>query len=363
MYFKSEKYKNKLNYMMFSLCAEIIEDEVWIASCTANKLMKINTSTGMVDIVCELPDSNRGNFLFSEIYYYKGKIYMIPLMATAIWVYNIRKEEYFKVELRLTEKEKLHSEKFRKSLLVGEVLYLFGYDLDYIASYNIETEEFRYIWNKTIPLKITDVAIWEKNVFCTFRDDNKILSIDIENGDTKAVVVENNVKGGFGTITVSDKYAYLSNYLDEEVIWNIVAQKKESVIQMNQLNKKEGGYRKCLLSEKGRIYFPMYESKIVRIVDGTATRLYTNEKLMNDYLYGSYMYGYFILHESGFWFCDRTGKLFYFDSQQYSILQNELILKDTDKKELLKQIKWDDIQYESREKSLIEFIACQIFED
>lgn len=173
-----------------------VENYIYFFSCNFNVLCRLRSSDLIIEPVFSDPKWDIcEEYLYSDLQYINGKIYMTPSRADSILIYDTNSHEVENIYLERSEYFSGFRYKFRKSLVYEDSVIFIPFRYDAIVELNTKTNEVKYYkqWNEFYK-KIYDEpefyfkenAFIEGNkIFLQSKIDNKIFEFSLINKSIK----------------------------------------------------------------------------------------------------------------------------------------------------------------------------------
>lgn len=163
-------------------CAFCVDgDDIWFVHGKINALMHYNMIENHTYIVGMVPEEKMfREMLYSAVYKWNEKIYLIPCFARKLMVYNIKENKFTEILIQNIEK---YSEKglFERAYAKGKYLYCIPFLYEAIIKINMESEEIEYtVIGKMGDIYITDVAKIENNIAAINVHNNQLLFYNMD---------------------------------------------------------------------------------------------------------------------------------------------------------------------------------------
>lgn len=163
-------------------CAFCVDgDDIWFVHGKINALMHYNMRENHTYIVGTVPEEKMfREMLYSAVYKWNEKIYLIPCFARKLMVYNIKENKFTEILIQNIEK---YSEKglFERAYAKGKYLYCIPFLYEAIIKINMESEEIEYtVIGKMGDIYITDVAKIENNIAAINVHNNQLLFYNMD---------------------------------------------------------------------------------------------------------------------------------------------------------------------------------------
>lgn len=163
-------------------CAFCVDgDDIWFVHGKINALMHYNMIENHTYIVGTVPEEKMfREMLYSAVYKWNEKIYLIPCFARKLMVYNIKENKFTEILIQNIEK---YSEKglFERAYAKGKYLYCIPFLYEAIIKINMESEEIEYtVIGKMGDIYITDVAKIENNIAAINVHNNQLLFYNMD---------------------------------------------------------------------------------------------------------------------------------------------------------------------------------------
>lgn len=169
------------------------EGKIWFVANEFNALCYIEESGYQAYYVDSIPGEDIfAKYLYADINYFQGKLYLIPLVADKIAVYSIASGVFQTIALEtphtFVANPYISWLKFIKSVIVGEILYMLPRSYPAIIEMNLithhltyHTQWLSYIQGKTLnrdALFWTDCAVQGNQLILPSAIANMVLSFD-----------------------------------------------------------------------------------------------------------------------------------------------------------------------------------------
>lgn len=141
---KTEGAKETCNFSIF----DVFDDGkyLWFTALEYNALFKMEKQTQQVDYVGRFPEENHQYRLYSSIAEYQGKLYFTPCSAHEIGVYDMKHNQFEKINIGITKQENditqiKFAKKYISSFVQGDVLILIPACYDGLIRCDLTTYE------------------------------------------------------------------------------------------------------------------------------------------------------------------------------------------------------------------------------
>lgn len=162
-------------------------DDIWFVHGKLNVLMRYNMREDYAYVVGTVPEEKMfREMLYSAVYKWKEKIYLIPCFARKVMVYNIKENKFTEIPVQNINK---YGENglFEGAYAKGKYLYCIPFLYEAFIKINMESEEIEYtVIGKTGDIYITDIAKVENKIVSINSHNNQLL---FYNMDTSALEI------------------------------------------------------------------------------------------------------------------------------------------------------------------------------
>lgn len=180
--------------MLFGDCVKY-KNDLYAFAINENILVKFDRDTKQAEAIGTIPEENTNSrWLVSKMLIYNDSILFVPCNASNIWILDMIKKQWIKVELQKSNLDY----KFATGFIYEKKAYLIGSQFDGIVVYDFEQEQLTYHYDA--------YEFWRENekkdIYCrdyTFLDNqtivlapcnsNKIIEINLKNMGVKAISV------------------------------------------------------------------------------------------------------------------------------------------------------------------------------
>lgn len=179
--------------LLFEDC--VIEDEkLYFVSKNFNGLFCMNFRLGKVQFLDKIPLYEfRSERLVSKIIKYKESLYLIPMNAEELWIFNLENFLWHKIHIKRIGNRRIYG-KFFQAFFYEKTLFLFGSGYPAIVCVDVETESVSYIEKVYSNLKEkqeqlkdcyvrTDYAQKGSLIYMSSCVANKVLIFDLKTRD------------------------------------------------------------------------------------------------------------------------------------------------------------------------------------
>jgi hypothetical protein len=214
-------------------CAFCVDgDDIWFVHGKINALMHYNMRENHTYIVGTVPEEKMfREMLYSAVYKWNEKIYLIPCFARKLMVYNIKENKFTEILIQNIEK---YSEKglFERAYAKGKYLYCIPFLYEAIIKINMESEEIEYtVIGKMGDIYITDVAKIENNIAAINVHNNQLLFYNMDTSVLEIKKLDEDRKKIVAIASMGDSL-YLFN------------KSSQSLIELNIKNMREREFHK-----------------------------------------------------------------------------------------------------------------------
>ena len=246
------------------------KNKIWFCSRNFNGLFCMDSQTGKVREVGAFPHemySKRG--VCGTLHLIDDKIFCTPLTAKAIYVYDIKKEHFFTIEIDEKVKTTMPGAPyFFGTIVYKNYLFMLPEYSKYIVRINLDNYEMEYIsdWNRLIEETLFDKmdlffgkhSVLVKNkLYIPFLRMNAVLELDCDTLNCVLHKLDVSVIG-FENICYSDGCLFLTSVTTGEIIkWNLETEEIDEIkVYDEQLENEFWGYAGMAKYEGNIILFP-----------------------------------------------------------------------------------------------------------
>lgn len=332
---------------LFATTAIMAGTKIWFSSNTMNALFALNLLTNSIDTVRFFPQEENKEFLFYSYAKYQNSIFFAPHSAGTMWKYDIDRDEFYGINLHLSEEEKKLGNKCRLILPYKDKLYLFGFELPGIIEYDVLHGEVRRLfeegvidWNgNKVPVKFTgNYEMGEDSVYLLMPDSNFIFQYFFSQNQYAIHFVDDGENKGLGTILKCEDDLIVTNVSGYEIRYSL--KKKENIGSGIKLsNRMEDGFGKAFCVRDRRIYFGLFE-QIIRSthVESHHMQEFTYRYPEYELPYGYLKFGFALCLENKIIFQERCGEICIMKPDVTEIERTNIIIHGLQKRQIAKQI-------------------------
>ena len=205
------------------------DDEFWFVEAFSDVLLKYEKKTGITTYVCQLERNNK-NEGYREVVCINGKVYIAPIFADEIIVYEIDTAKKYSISLNLTSYKCMPINKyvkFSKLYVYGKFIFAVPMALGAIVRINTETDEIKYFSKFTNALEpyiknitefwCTDSCLIGNKLYITSGCANALVEFDLEDCTTNVlkITVEQN---GWNRLCYDGNYFWLLNKAERNLV-------------------------------------------------------------------------------------------------------------------------------------------------
>lgn len=205
----------KLKYLDF---IEIGED-IWFSNLYFNALIKINKSSGIIQIIDKFPNYNiEETWLYIAVYMIKDKLFFVPHKSKEIVSYDMISKKFISIPLDLDVIGKTEGY-FLSAYAYENFIYMFPAYTRYIIRFDVQDNSIVYLDQglstalKELPPKavcfIKEFEIIGNKIYIPFAMLNAIAIFDLEK--EKLEIKYLNIIGGCSTIKYTEGYFYMAS--------------------------------------------------------------------------------------------------------------------------------------------------------
>ena len=263
-----KKAKKSLN-ILESTDIVFTDTSIWILTDYANAVVEIDKETHFIKNIVYLPEECK-IYLSVSFIIADNWLYLAPYSSENFWRINVITKQIEKIDINLTQAEKMYKRKFTIIFRYRDSLILVGNELDYFLVYNLRDGKIKKIngYKEELEKRKTakdvffteNYVVVDNNAYFPIRNSNSILTLDLEK-ETFNIFTLENINGGLYTIEYDKENFILTDGNDEEIVWNplygILINKKNNFICVR--NKR---YRTVEFCNGKWFYFGGFEGKI-----------------------------------------------------------------------------------------------------
>ena len=260
----------------------VVGDLLWCSAYDFNLFFSIDLMSNRLQNVSEIPGEEKNvRRLYGSIVHNDGKLYLIPMAARELAIYDIRNGNFEKIRFREQDEEKTMYKsgyKFCGGVVYGSGLLMLSCSYPGFVSLNLEdySLEYRSEWVKDLE------ALSRKREEVYFRsfftDDNKsvimpscctnyVMQYDIESGKYLLIETGDKTFSFSDAVMTGDKLVLSSKTGEELYLFDMGSHEMKTVYESGN-----GVPSVCMLSEDGAVYIiPNKLSHIITFIDGEIT--------------------------------------------------------------------------------------------
>ena len=193
---KSEKWKERL--MMHSFTK--VEDDYYFAALNYNGLYKYNYHENrLVFLGCIPGESISASHLYSKIVHLDGILYMAPMNAKEIALYDIKEDAFHKISLR-NEQYRDVPQKFFGAIVYGNKIFMIPARYESVAVIENGQDTISYLdgWKEKFRTLDLGGELWVKNgyfiydnyLYMALMTTNKIVKINLETYEESIISID-----------------------------------------------------------------------------------------------------------------------------------------------------------------------------
>ena len=267
-------YNNKHYEKIFlnSMDAVLEKEVMWILSDYSNNLFEINRKSGRIENMYPIPYSDSRMYASCSFVKIEDKLYFAPYNTKDMWCFDLLNRKYEKIELGLSEDEKIIQAKYRSCMLYDKKILLVGEQLKELLLVDIESGKIkRYSGfipelekrrrNQKSEYFNENCIIYNGVVYFPILTSNSVMAFYIEEERYVIYDVADDCSDGYCSIDHKMNQFILVNWKDELIKWT----PGEGVIYkscLKFLTYTDKGYRTQLHSKDNTILFAGYENQI-----------------------------------------------------------------------------------------------------
>lgn len=204
--------KMNLKAMSCATCG----NKIYFASSEFNSVYALNTDTNTVEFFDNVPDEKfTQSNLYGHIIYYSGRLFLVPLCAEKIWIYDIGKKEWS--GYGFPEKLREIPYKFFGAVLHKEYIYMLGHYYPGIIRFNTNTciiEEIDISLQQKDDSEYNgifvgwDCVIKENWLYASITNSNQVLKLKLETHEYELIQIGKN-GNKYAGIVWDGKYFWL----------------------------------------------------------------------------------------------------------------------------------------------------------
>ena len=174
-----------------------VNDKIYFVNADYNMLYAVDKKGGPIEIIGRIPEEKLfGKYLFGNIAECCGKLFLAPLYASKIWIYDLNQRIWWSIEL--PDNLELLESKFFGAISYGEKVYFLGHKYPGIAVINAKNFEVKYKMASKTTQKCDylndgylnwDYVIMESCIYTPILCRNAILKIDLKNDQMEEIVI------------------------------------------------------------------------------------------------------------------------------------------------------------------------------
>ncbi len=200
--------------------------DFWYFAMQFNGLFHFNVNSGVHEYLGKVPfEAEYGDRLYGSMHYNCGKLYLIPMSADYLAIYDIKEKTFDKIQVKDPDKSDnkyLKQYKWQCSVACNNKIYLFGLSHPAIVILDLQTNELTYNteWlNQLKTQKIenengTNKFYFEKSAVV----DKKLIYIPL--GSSNNILIYNTETNACNFITVGDKKDVFNKIVKtRDILW------------------------------------------------------------------------------------------------------------------------------------------------
>lgn len=209
----------------------VIEDEMWAVAYNFNLLYHVNLHSGVATLVSRIPnEEHNGKRLYGSIVYYDDKLFLIPMTAREIAVYDLSNNQFSKIPFITGNENKYQMYKERYKFCGGVVyehfLYIFSstypailkirmsdYSIEYLDDWVNDVEKCAWYKNEVY---FRSFKIHEGIVYLPSCCANQIMKFDLNNNTVNIVTLKESTNS-FSDIVVMDDRLIVSAKTNSDI--------------------------------------------------------------------------------------------------------------------------------------------------
>ncbi|MCI9596419.1 MAG: hypothetical protein HFE75_03805 [Firmicutes bacterium] len=206
-----------------------IDDEIWFPNLNFNALMKINKSTGRLEIVDKFPNYGAWQgWLYSTVCYVDGYLVFVPNCSEEIVAYNLKSQKFISTAL---DNEFIGQKKtyFINGYVHEHYVYMLPTGAECIVRYNSNNHTIQYLENELSALIRTkpetfycfyqQFEVIDQKIYIPFLELNAVVIFGLAEESIEIKYLD--IKGGCSTINYVDGLFYLASWKSPEIYcWN-----------------------------------------------------------------------------------------------------------------------------------------------
>lgn len=271
-----------------SECVHIDGETIWMYAGQYNMLMSKKVYDNTTCIHGRIPWITENAYrLYSSMYCYNNRIYLIPNIAEDIAVYDIEKAQFYKIEL---------NQDFGTSLMsvvcVENRLFCFGFNSSTIIclDMNMDAVEYitgwyttikDYVWDNKAPFFRNQVAFYNGVIYAPLYNANVVLIIDVETLQCECRVLEKKQCAYSAALVCGENILLIPRTTKEPLcVWNLSNDKLRFIVPITEFNEEIGFFIGARIQDS-RVYLYISSKECITVkYDCDITILMENNGLL-----------------------------------------------------------------------------------
>lgn len=200
-----------------ALSCELTEDKIYFVNSDINMLYAMKLDSDEIELMIRIPEEDLfGKYLFGDVVKWEHKLFLIPLYAKKIWVYDLQKFDWNSIELPAEIGE--IEEKFHGAILNQNLIYLFGHKWPGIATLDVRTYKIEMLM---LPQNVQnlnyskdgifnwDYVLLDNSLYLPLMCKNEIIKLNLKDKKIEEFVVGDE-KNKYVGLTYDGKYFWLA---------------------------------------------------------------------------------------------------------------------------------------------------------
>ena len=198
---------------IYTLDMEWDGTEAWFICAYTNILFKINSENQVYTFVALLPQNGSDNYDFhSQCVKYGEVIYCLPNRGQDIYIYDISKTSFRKIDLKSTNGERINLDKL---CVVGDILYTISYGMGEVIEINLKDEKIvnRYPITED-NMSIYKAIMYKNNIYAVSMEKACLIRYDLDKRKSQCISIIDNMenKHGFSSLGHMKNQIWMCGY-------------------------------------------------------------------------------------------------------------------------------------------------------
>lgn len=227
--------ENGLNNRISMHDCVVVKDELYFFTLNYNALYKANASGQLTFLGIAPNEKIYRQHLYGAIIYSNGYLFLPPMNAEEICVYNIETQSFYKLPLR--EKAEGVKSKFLKAVLYEEAVYMIPCRCHYIIKIDVDTLKVEYLDDFYKKMCISGqynrmvfkngCVLQNENLYLAGVYGNELVKINLKTMETDVFRIGEKKEGFYDMVCQGKEFLFLRWQSPSLIRWNIESKEYE----------------------------------------------------------------------------------------------------------------------------------------